>query len=59
MKVRDLIAKLSQFPLDATVAVYDGDAGCYVPAEDVAELDPEEKQTLGLWPQDRVIAITD
>lgn len=59
MKVKDLIAHLSQFPIDATVAIYDGDSGCYVPAESVGELDPEQKKQLGLWPQDRVVFIGD
>lgn len=59
MKISELIAKLSQFPLDATVAVYDGDSGCYVTAESVRELDAREKRALGLWPQDHVVAIGD
>lgn len=59
MKVRDLIAKLTQFPVDAVVAVYDGDAGYYVPAESVSELAPEGKRELGLLPRDRVVIIGD
>lgn len=54
MKVRDLIAALSQFPTDAVVAIYDGDNACYVPVDMVRELTPREKRDLGLQPSDRV-----